>query len=65
MTTARALLAELRELGLVVWAEDDRLRFRGPAGALTAALRTRMQAMKPRPGGTRARQWNSPPARCR
>jgi amino acid adenylation domain-containing protein len=47
MTTARALLAELRELGLVVWAEDDRLRFRGPAGALTAALRTRMQAMKP------------------
>jgi amino acid adenylation domain-containing protein len=47
MSDAGALLAELHELGLVLWAEDDRLRFRGPAGALTGALRTRVQAVKP------------------
>jgi natural product biosynthesis luciferase-like monooxygenase protein len=33
------LLAALREADIEVWAEEDRLRFRAPPGALTAELR--------------------------
>ena len=42
------LLAELKRLGIVLWAEGDRLRFKAPDGALTPALKARLQEEKPR-----------------
>ncbi len=41
-----ALLAELRQHEIRVWADGDRLRCRGPAGALTPELRDRLQQHK-------------------
>jgi hypothetical protein len=41
MTTLQ-LLARLRQLGVQLWAEDDRLRFNAPEGALTAELRAEL-----------------------
>ena len=41
-----ALLAELRQREIRVWADGDRLRCRGPAGVLTPELRDRLQQHK-------------------
>src|SRR5215470_4560529 len=42
--TTTELLAHLRGLGVEVWAEDGRLRYRAPVGAIDAALRTELAA---------------------
>lgn len=44
--TALALLAELRRRGVVLEASGDRLRYRAPAGAMTAELRAALAAHK-------------------
>jgi len=45
MTTA-GLLADLRRLGVVLWAEGDRLRFNAPAGVLTPDFRAQLAERK-------------------
>ena len=44
--TAAALLAELGDRGIELWAEGERLRFRAPAGAMTPELRERIRARR-------------------
>jgi amino acid adenylation domain-containing protein len=44
--TTVELLSHLRELGVSVWAEGERLRVNAPAGVLTAALREQMSERK-------------------
>jgi amino acid adenylation domain-containing protein len=41
------LLAELSRAGITLWAEDGRLRFRAPAGAMTAERKAAVQAARP------------------
>ncbi|MFC9249799.1 amino acid adenylation domain-containing protein [Amycolatopsis thailandensis] len=41
-----ALVAELVEAGVTLWAEDDRLRYRAPKGLLTGDLLVRLKAAK-------------------
>ena len=45
MTTVE-LLTHLRRLNVELWIEDDRLRYRAPAGVLTTELRTTLSARK-------------------
>ncbi|HEY0736311.1 MAG TPA: amino acid adenylation domain-containing protein [Herpetosiphonaceae bacterium] len=45
MTTVE-LLARLRDLGIRLWAEGERLRYHAPEGALTAELRAEIVASK-------------------
>ncbi|MEM6796279.1 MAG: amino acid adenylation domain-containing protein, partial [Acidobacteriota bacterium] len=45
--SAAELLEGLEALGLHLWTEGDRLRFRGPKGALTPEWRARVAALRP------------------
>ena len=40
------LLSQLRSLGVEVWAEGDRLRYKAPKGALTPELRAELVGYK-------------------
>ena len=40
--SARALIVELEHLGITVWAEDGRLRYKAPQGSLTPELKQRL-----------------------
>lgn len=46
MKTASALLADLRERNVRIWAENDKLRFEAPKGAMTPALLEQVRARK-------------------
>ena len=44
---AERLVAELRQSGIILWAEDGRLQFKAPEGGLTSELRQRLADEKP------------------
>jgi hypothetical protein len=48
LASAELILAELKHLGIVLWVEGDRLRYKAPDGGLTPELRTRLGVEKPR-----------------
>jgi amino acid adenylation domain-containing protein/non-ribosomal peptide synthase protein (TIGR01720 family) len=45
-TTANALLDEIHNRGVTLWREGDRIRYRGPKGALTPDLVERLRARR-------------------
>lgn len=42
LVAAQELIAEFAQLGIAVWVQDDRLRYKAPHGVLTAGLRQRL-----------------------
>jgi len=48
MDSAENLIAELERLGITVWAEADRLRYKAPQGGLTPGLKQRLTDNKGR-----------------
>src|SRR5207245_5586572 len=48
MDSAENLIAELERLGITVWAEADRLRYKAPQGGLTPELKQRLTDNKDR-----------------
>ena len=46
MSAVAVLLAALHERNVKLWAEDERLRYRAPKGALTPTLRAQLQSHK-------------------
>jgi hypothetical protein len=44
---ARSVLDEARRCGVTLWIDDGQLRFRSPAGAMTAEMRGKISAHKP------------------
>ena len=48
MDSAENLIAELERLGITVWAEADRLRYKAPQGGLTLGLKQRLTDNKGR-----------------
>ncbi|WP_310483749.1 condensation domain-containing protein [Chamaesiphon sp. VAR_48_metabat_403] len=47
MKTLNELLDRLRVLEIAIWLEDDKLRYRAPAGAMTPEIIDRLKASKP------------------
>ncbi|HRI48541.1 MAG TPA: amino acid adenylation domain-containing protein [Pseudomonadota bacterium] len=47
MSLVPALLTELRQRGVKLWRDGDRLRFEAPPGAMTPALQERLRLHKP------------------
>src|SRR6266403_342669 len=48
MDSAENLIAELERLGITVWAEADRLRYKAPQGGLTPGFKQRLTDNKGR-----------------